>query len=394
MKFLLILLFCINYSFIFTQGIKFFEGNLNELKAEAHKQNKFIFIDCYTTWCGPCKWLAKNVFTNNNVGNFYNNNFINYKLDMEKGEGKEFAKKYNISAFPTLLFLDAKGNIQHRYVGSCDTVTFIAIGKQALDTLNNFGSLLKKYQQGNRNPDFLARYALTCASVYFPYDVNEYLKTQTEKDLLSEINLQILERYTPHIHSREYIFVLKNFDIFSSKYSFERIYNYLTNSMNKSLYVQMNNKDFDAEKTVKTYINQQGIDNTNFWTSAFLMEFYGYYKVKNFQEYLKHCQSFLSQSEAIQQYFQKCLVLLIENFKNKTDDENLCRQFLEILKPYQKYVDELTNPENLFSLTYISLKAKNKNYAYHLLSNAKNKITTDIQKNEYNILENKLNNLQ
>ncbi|NMD01023.1 MAG: thioredoxin family protein, partial [Bacteroidales bacterium] len=154
-KILLLLFFpYISYS----QGISFFEGSFESLKKEAAKQNKFIFIDCYTTWCGPCKWLAKNVFTNKEVGNFYNQNFINYSLDMEKGEGKDLQKQFGISAYPTLLFIDSKGNIQHRYVGACDTSTFIGVGKQALDTINNFGSLLRKYQNGNREPEFLAKY--------------------------------------------------------------------------------------------------------------------------------------------------------------------------------------------------------------------------------------------
>ena len=56
--------------FLQAQGINFFEGSFQEVKAEAKKQNKIIFIDCYTSWCGPCKWMAKNVFTDKKVGDF------------------------------------------------------------------------------------------------------------------------------------------------------------------------------------------------------------------------------------------------------------------------------------------------------------------------------------
>ncbi len=180
---------------IYSQGIVFYQGSFEELKQEALKQSKIIFIDCYTNWCGPCKWLAKNVFTNKQVGDYYNEHFINYSLDMEKGEGKDIAKKYTISAYPTLLFIDGYGNLVHRYVGACDTATFINIGKMALDTLNNFGKLYKEYQSGNRNPEFLAKYALQCANVYLPYNIDEYFATQSEKDLFSAMNIQIMERY-------------------------------------------------------------------------------------------------------------------------------------------------------------------------------------------------------
>lgn len=378
----------------YTQGIKFYEGSLESAKIEAKKQNKFIFIDCYTTWCGPCKWLAKNVFTNQNVGKYYNQHFINYALDMEKGEGKEFAKKYNVSAYPTLLFIDASGNIQHRYVGACDTTTFIAIGKQALDTINNFGSLLRKYQKGERNPEFLARYALTCSSVYYPYDINEYLKTQSNNDLISEINLQILERYTPNIQSREFIFVLRNFEMFASKYSFERIYNYLTNTMNKSLHIQLNQKGFDPKKEINTFLLTQNLPHSDFWNTAFLMEFYGYHKVKNFQEYIKISQSFLKQAETIPQYFKNCLLLNIESVKNKIKDENLLRNYLEIIEPYQKDIKNLATAENIFSLINMSIVANKKEYANQYLALSKDKITNDTQRKEFEILEQKINSLQ
>src|SRR3954471_13635384 len=77
------------------RSIEFDHGTFAELLARAKKENKMIYIDCYTSWCGPCKWMAKNVFTNDTVADFYNNNFVNAKIDMEKGEGIELAQKYD-----------------------------------------------------------------------------------------------------------------------------------------------------------------------------------------------------------------------------------------------------------------------------------------------------------
>ena len=76
-----------------TTGIKFFEGSWEEVLAEAKKQNKPVFVDAYTSWCGPCKWMAKNIFTLESIGEFFNKNFVNYKFNMEKGEGPAFARK-------------------------------------------------------------------------------------------------------------------------------------------------------------------------------------------------------------------------------------------------------------------------------------------------------------
>ena len=113
-------------------GIKFFQGSLKEAKAKAKKENKLIFIDCYTTWCGPCKSMAKKTFVNKEVGEYYNKNFICLKMDMEKGEGIKIAGNYSIEAYPTYLFLDSKGEVKHRDLGFIDATRFIEVGKTAL----------------------------------------------------------------------------------------------------------------------------------------------------------------------------------------------------------------------------------------------------------------------
>lgn len=114
------------------EGITFFEGSWEEAKAEASAEGKLIFVDAYAVWCGPCKWMDKNVFTNPNVGAFFNENFINYKFDMEKGEGPDFARQYKVRAYPTLLFISPDGKEVHRVMGSRQSEQLIDVGKSAL----------------------------------------------------------------------------------------------------------------------------------------------------------------------------------------------------------------------------------------------------------------------
>jgi thioredoxin 1 len=89
------------------KGIQFIEANWNKALQEAKKQKKMIFIDAYTSWCGPCRMLKQNTFTDKAVGDYFNKNFINIALDMEQGDGIAFAEKYQIRAYPTLLIIDA-----------------------------------------------------------------------------------------------------------------------------------------------------------------------------------------------------------------------------------------------------------------------------------------------
>lgn len=116
------------------KGILFHDNaNWESILHLADKENKMIFMDCYTTWCGPCKALAKNVFPKPQVGDFFNPRFINVKYDMEQGEGKMLYVRYKkyIVGFPTLLLLDAKGNVLHQLAGYHDADRLIKAVRQA-----------------------------------------------------------------------------------------------------------------------------------------------------------------------------------------------------------------------------------------------------------------------
>jgi thiol-disulfide isomerase/thioredoxin len=91
------------------QGITFEHGNFAAVCAKAKAEKKLVFIDVYTSWCGPCKYMAATVFKKDNVGQYFNSQFINFKIDAEKGEGKALAAKYKVQFYPTYLFIDDKG---------------------------------------------------------------------------------------------------------------------------------------------------------------------------------------------------------------------------------------------------------------------------------------------
>lgn len=172
-------------AFALAQGIKFEETNFNTILAKAKKENKLVFIDAYTTWCGPCKLMAKNVFPQKAVGDYYNANFINAKIDMEKGEGIDIAKKYNVKAFPTYLFVDGNGELVHRTLGYVEEKDFIQFAKDAGDPSKRLGALKKKFEDGEKDPEFLKNLAgLTMYSdAEFSAKVMErYFSGKTELD--------------------------------------------------------------------------------------------------------------------------------------------------------------------------------------------------------------------
>ncbi len=140
------------------QGIEFSQVSFAEGLEKARADNKMVFIDCFTEWCGPCKMLSANVFTQAEVGELFNSRFVNLKIDMEKGEGLELAERFDITAYPTLLMLDAEGNVQHRVVGYTEPAALVEHGRTALEGTNTLAALALTWEEGGREPDKVLNY--------------------------------------------------------------------------------------------------------------------------------------------------------------------------------------------------------------------------------------------
>lgn len=119
-------------------GIKFENGNWNEVVAKAKAENKLIFMDAYTTWCGPCKMLQKKVFPDAALGTFFNKQFINIKVDMENGEGPSLAAKYPVRGYPTLMFIDPNTlKVVNSVLGYREANQLLAIGQSQVSKRNS-----------------------------------------------------------------------------------------------------------------------------------------------------------------------------------------------------------------------------------------------------------------
>jgi thiol:disulfide interchange protein len=110
-------------------GIQFHKGTWSEALALAKKENKLVFLDISASWCGPCKKLKANTFTDAEVGKYYNSTFINVELDGEKGEGINLARKYGVRGYPTLLFINPNGEIVQGTAGYHNAKQFLELGQ-------------------------------------------------------------------------------------------------------------------------------------------------------------------------------------------------------------------------------------------------------------------------
>ena len=178
-------------------GIKFFTGSWNDVLAEAKRQNKPVFVDIFTTWCGPCKLMAKQAFPDPKVGEKFNANFISYQIDAEKGEGVAVAKKYAVDAYPTSLYVAANGDLIHRAIGYGGIKGMLEEANKAIEAVrdpNPLSAMEKQYESGKREPEFLAGYLQKRAKVGMPNSdaLDAYLKTVPESEWSSDKNLAVI----------------------------------------------------------------------------------------------------------------------------------------------------------------------------------------------------------
>ncbi len=114
-------------------GISFHKGTWDEALQMAKKEGKPVFLDISASWCGPCKMLKARTFPNEEVGKFYNANFINVAVDGEKGEGIELARKYKIRGYPSLIFINSNGNLITQTAGYHNPKQLIELGERILN---------------------------------------------------------------------------------------------------------------------------------------------------------------------------------------------------------------------------------------------------------------------
>lgn len=210
----------------FSQGIRFENGTWAEVLAKAKQSNKAVFIDVYTSWCAPCKKMSNEIFPLAEVGKVYNTNFICYQIDAEKGEGIEIAKKYDVKAYPTYLFVKADGLLFSRSMSSMGAEAFIGISKKALMDINDPKPLPeweKEYILKENDTIFLKKYIgkRRELGLSFVTQFDNYLQLIPEIDRTSDYVANLYYELEKHlkINSFAYGNLANNRNKFDVKYS-------------------------------------------------------------------------------------------------------------------------------------------------------------------------------
>jgi thioredoxin-related protein len=196
------------------RGIRF-EQNLSwrEVLAKAKTENKYIFLDCYATWCGPCKMMDQNVYLNDTVADFFREKFISVKIqvDTSKGDNSEVKmwyadaqminKEYSIRSYPSFLFFSPDGNIVHRALGYHPPTDFIGIAADALDPGKQYYVQLQRYLREGAKDSLLMINLLRQTEQFedalmAERIANVYISALKEDELFITRNIELMATYT------------------------------------------------------------------------------------------------------------------------------------------------------------------------------------------------------
>lgn len=285
------------------QGVVF-EPNgttLEQASAKAKAENKLIFLDCYTTWCGPCKKMAKETFTLAEVGAVMNPKFVNIQIDMESAYGAPLAKKLQIQAYPTFVIFNADGQEISRFLGYHDAPSFLKVLEEKGKDDASAG-LKARFDAGERDPQFLKEYLASLTAAYKGDEANtvaEAILDGKEETFAADSTLRmIFFRNITNPFAKSFVYTAKNPDALKAAMGEMpvnmKIQNVLTNYQRQLINEANGTATLDQAKFDKfsALLDELGISNADHYRLQTLITFAE--KQKDFKAYVTYIKQYLA----------------------------------------------------------------------------------------------------
>jgi len=351
--------------------IVFRKANYPNIFELAKKERKPIFLYFHYDGCGACKKMEKTAFVDKKVIDFYNSHLICFEVNTLKGEGIETNKIYQVKLHPTYLFLDEKGNIIHKIVGTFSPEEFLMQGQDALISTKTLAYFKQQYDQGNRNPDFLIEYCykLRDARELDSLKINEYVKTQTVNDFRKEKNIKFIYEFAIYqgtkcipFESPGYNFMNLNKELFTSYFDLEQVNTRLMFLILDAVYYSIESKDkntfdiaIDALKKYdlgKEYNFKEMDGRTTMWTTSkslvLLAEMAFYKKIGDSNNYDKKQNLYLEKiwndSDELNSFAW--------NYYETTDDKTKLKKGVECIIRSMELSSNYNNNDTYAALLY------------------------------------------
>lgn len=200
----------------------------DQIKQKAKQENKYIFVDCYATWCVPCKLMDRDVYSNWRIGLEMNDKFISLKVQMDTTvndnattknwyqDASKIGNDYEIEGFPTYLFFTPDGKLVHKELGYKNVREFDRLTKLARDPQKPlFYRLYKDYKENKtKSYESLGELAIFTKKLIG----DNHLATEMAKDY----KRNVLDKLTPEMVTTQenFQFILNFTDLINTKDNF------------------------------------------------------------------------------------------------------------------------------------------------------------------------------
>ncbi|MFW5820780.1 MAG: thioredoxin family protein [Bacteroidota bacterium] len=215
------------------------EEDWNAAMEDARTGDKLVFLDIYATWCGPCKYLENNVYTDKALGEYYNENYINLKMDGESPFGAKMAHEYALTAYPTMYFLQPDEQIITMLVGVREANPLNSLGKTISENAERLIYYEENFNQGNLNANELKNYQQLLVKIEQTELANEVanriIPSLTEEDILSPDFKNVVINSSTDMDGKVFSVVSENRDKLSETWSAQEIDQLYSNIFNATL---------------------------------------------------------------------------------------------------------------------------------------------------------------
>lgn len=333
-----------------SQDVVFFEGSWEELNAAAAAQNKYIMVDAYTDWCGPCKQMDKMMFHDNaEVAAVMNENFISYKIDCERDFGLVFSRKFKVAGYPTLLFFNSNGQLIDRQMGfEPVTASFVADLRAvlALDPNDTYQYDAKMLDMPW--PDFYVQAFRDANNENWKYpkdaDPNAFLAAQ--EDLTSEMAWAVMSRFN-NIDEKYLNYFKENYKTYKRKYKKEtenKIQSHLFNEVAVAASTSDEQRFKAALAEVPVYLPEDAEE-----LAGWMMSYY-YMQTKDWSNYASLMQKDIDAGDreiSLNEINNTAWRIYLE-----CEDQQIIKQAISWFNPYLNDMDDFNSMDTYASLLF------------------------------------------
>lgn len=274
------------------QNLSFIEGSLADILDKAQTDKKHVFVHTFSRYCETCQSYAKQLFANQSVVQFYNNNFINYKLDLDENKYTNFARIHELGHSPALLYYNSKGRLVRKAVNVTKPEELIETGHRVLNlrersksNWQNLQAMKEKYKYTYDDPEFLHDFAYLLKTFEEPYNmiVNQYIETQSLEELNSDRNRAFIYDFSDNLENNAIDYFVLDLAHFKAVVGGKQINEKIKIAIYNSISIAIKERDEELFVKTKTIVKDAHLPNSE----AFL-----YYISSEFHEGVKDWDNF------------------------------------------------------------------------------------------------------